>query len=142
MHLWVCDHAPVDIPKHYPWRFVPHDLGILPHRSPSEPFSTIKLTGFLGILLTPLGGMMGPKTGPIPGDLVASGFQILLSRLPGPRSSIPHRATPPPLSQLARFLHWLTSRCSSRPQPSKTFSTPTPVTRTQPLTLSDLRSLR
>ena len=50
--------------------------------------------------------------------------------LPSPRSSNPHLTTPPPTSHPPRFLHWLTSSHSSRPQPSSTFSTPLPVTRT------------
>lgn len=50
--------------------------------------------------------------------------------------------TPPRSSHGTRFLHWLTSKCSSRRQPSETASTPTPVTRTHPRTESRRSSSR
>ena len=54
---------------------------------------------------------------------------------------------PPPLglvalSQGRRFLHWLTSKSRSLWHPSTTTSTPEPVTRTQPRTLSSRREVK
>ena len=48
--------------------------------------------------------------------------------------TLPYLPTPPPSNQPPRLRHWLTSNLCSRMQPSTMFSTPWPVTRTQPRT--------
>src|SRR3569833_1454753 len=112
------------------------------HLNPHAPFSTTKRTILLGLRLPPLGGITGPNIGPSPAPLTGPAFHGSPKPPPAPRSSNPQRPTPPAASQPARFLHWLTSSHSKRPQPSSTFSTPTPVTRTHPRTLRPFRSFR
>ena len=49
---------------------------------------------------------------------------------------------PPVSNHITKFLHWLTSNAFNFWHPSTTASTPTPVTRTQPLTESSRSSRR
>ena len=72
----------------------------------------------------------------------ASVFLATVSNLISRFNTLLHLSTPPASNHLVRFLHWLTSKCSRRVQPSTTASTPTPVTLTQPLTDSSRRSRR
>jgi hypothetical protein len=65
-----------------------------------------------------------------------------LPNQPPPPNLNPPPFRPSPSNHPAKFLHWLTSRTSNLLQPSSTASTPTPVTRTHPLTLSSFRDNR
>ena len=70
--------------------------------------------------------------------------QILLFPLATTSKRIRPRylSTPPAFNQGVRFLHWLTSKYPRLWHPSLIASTPMPVTRTQPRTLSSCRSRR